>query len=86
MSPLIVGSAGVFLLLLAFALNLLKILSESYPLYLLMNLLGAMMAAWYAYNEQIIPFVILELVWAGAAIVKLVLLLKKRLSFNESLD
>jgi hypothetical protein len=46
MNPVIVGSLGVTLLLLAFALNLLKILSEHSQIYLLMNFIGALLAAW----------------------------------------
>jgi len=74
---LLVGSTGVGLLLLAFALNLLKIVTENSKLYLLMNFIGAGMAAMYAFNGNIIPFVILELVWAGTALIKLLLIIKK---------
>lgn len=74
---LTVGSTGVGLLLLAFAFNLLKIVNENSKLYLLMNFIGAGMAALYAFEGNIIPFVILELVWAGTALVKLILTTKK---------
>jgi hypothetical protein len=77
MISLIIGSVGVGLLLLAFALNLLKYVSENSKLYLLMNFVGAGMAAWYAFDGNIIPFVILELVWAGTAVIKLILTIKK---------
>lgn len=77
MSSMLIGSAGVFLLLLAFALNILKKLSESSPVYLLMNFIGALLAAWYAYEGRIIPFIILELAWSGAALYRLILVLKK---------
>ena len=77
MPSLLVGSVGVGLLLLAFALNLLKRLSESSPVYLAMNVVGALMAAWYAYEGNAIPFVILELVWASAALVRLIVVIKK---------
>lgn len=72
MSPVIIGSIGVSLLLIAFGLNLLKKLSESSPLYLMMNFLGALLAAWYAYTGNIYPFVVLELVWSLSALVRLV--------------
>lgn len=74
---LLIGSVGVGLLLLAFALNLLKRLSESSPAYLAMNVAGALMAAWYAFEGNAIPFVILELVWAGTALIRLILVAKK---------
>ena len=74
---MLLGSLGVGLLLVAFALNLLKKVSESSPLYLGMNVVGAALAAWYAYEGQAIPFVVLELVWATTALVRLVLVTKK---------
>ncbi|MDH4156775.1 MAG: hypothetical protein OEW00_05820 [candidate division Zixibacteria bacterium] len=39
-------------------------LHEKSPVYLSMNFVGAEMAAWYALVRNIIPFVILESVWA----------------------
>lgn len=77
MPSLLVGSVGVGLLLLAFALNLVKRLSESSPAYLAMNIVGALMAAWYAWEGNAVPFVILELVWALTAFVRLILIIKK---------
>lgn len=71
MSPLVIGSAGVGLLLVAFVLNLLHVLSEQSRVYLLMNFLGASLACWYAWQERIIPFVILEAVWGLTALVRL---------------
>lgn len=77
MSSMLIGSVGVGLLLVAFSLNLLKKLSESSPLYLGMNVLGALLAGWYAYDGRVIPFLILELVWATTALVRLILITKK---------
>ena len=77
MFPLIIGSCGVGLLLIAFVLNLVGKLSEEHPLYLLMNFVGAFMAAYYAFEGRVIPFVILELVWGITALVRLVLVIKK---------
>jgi len=71
MSDQVVGSIGVGLLLLAFALNLLKVLTAQSRIYLLMNLIGSLLAAWYAWAGQIYPFVVLELVWGGAALGRL---------------
>ncbi len=67
----IIGSIGVGLLLLAFVLNLRRTIAESSPTYLLMNLCGAGMAAVYAFMTGSVPFVILEAVWAVAALVRL---------------
>lgn len=72
MSPLIVGSIGVGMLLLAFILNLLRVLSEQSLVYLLMNFLGAGLACVYAWQSGSIPFVILEAVWGLTALAKLI--------------
>jgi hypothetical protein len=77
MTSLLIGSIGVGLLLLAFGLNLVKRLSESSRVYLGMNVVGASMAAWYAFEGNTIPFVILELVWALVALVRLIMVIKK---------
>ncbi|MEW6052018.1 MAG: hypothetical protein AB1644_13275 [Candidatus Zixiibacteriota bacterium] len=73
----VLGSLGVFLLLLAFVLNLIRKLSESDPRYLMMNACGAAAAAWYAAASGSWPFVVLESVWAAAAIVRLGGVIKK---------
>ncbi|MBU8932868.1 MAG: hypothetical protein KOO62_02565 [candidate division Zixibacteria bacterium] len=67
-----IGSLGVGLLLIAFVLNLLQWVKETSPVYLAMNVLGAGLAGVYAWQTGSIPFVILELIWAGVALVKLV--------------
>ena len=77
MSADVVGSIGVGLLLLAFVLNLLRKLSEQHPTYLLMNLIGAGLSAWYAVAGGLWPFVVLEGTWAAVAIARLGIVLKK---------
>jgi len=72
-----IGTIGVALLLLAFALNIVGRLPENSRIYLLMNVIGALLAAWYAYKGNVIPFVVLELVWALSALVRLVLVIEK---------
>lgn len=76
-SSTLIGAIGVGLLLVAFVLNLIKRISESSPAYLIMNAAGAFLAAWYAYDGNVLPFVILELVWAVTALVRLVVVIKK---------
>ena len=78
MSPELIGSLGVSLLLLAFVLNLARRLSERHPVYLLMNVLGCALAAWYAWVGQQVPFVVLETVWGVAALLKLLLVTIKK--------
>jgi hypothetical protein len=65
------------MLLVAFALNLARKLSERHPVYLLLNLIGSLLAAVYALDGGAIPFVILEAVWGGFALVKLVTVYRK---------
>lgn len=77
-SPTLLGTAGVLLLLLAFGLNLSRKISQRGRLYLAMNFIGAMLAAWYAYASGAWPFVILECVWAVAALVPLLIGPKKK--------
>lgn len=72
MTPLLIGSLGVAILLLAFVLNLARRLTERSPIYLLLNFIGAGMAGWYAWQGGILPFVILEGVWCGTALVRLI--------------
>lgn len=87
MNPIVIGSVGVSFLLAAFGLNLLKILSERSPWYLIMNIIGALLAAWYAFDGGIIPFVILELVWATVAVFQLGAVIKKKaLTRGKSLN
>ena len=74
-SPVLVGSTGVGLLLIAFGLNLIGRLNSKSPVYLIMNLTGALMAAWYAHSGHLLPLVILEGVWATVSIVQLGLVL-----------
>lgn len=73
MSPIVTGSIGVGLLLVAFVLNLTRVLSERSRVYLALNFVGAGLACWYAWDGRIIPFVILEAVWGLTALVRLVL-------------
>ena len=74
----IIGSTGVGLLLLAFVLNLAKKLSEQHPAYLIMNIAGCGLAAWYAWVGHQVPFIILEGVWGLAATIKLVVSVGKK--------
>ena len=78
MSDLVIGSVGVAVLLIAFVLNLARYLHEDHPAYLMMNIIGSALAAWYALAAYILPFIVLEAVWGGAALVRLILLYKKK--------
>jgi len=58
-----IGFTGVFILLIAYLLNLAGKLSKNSLLYILLNLFGAGMACLASYLIHYIPFVILEGTW-----------------------
>ena len=66
-----IGSAGVTLLLVAFFLNLVKVMRSDGWLYLAMNLAGASLACYSSYLIRFMPFVVLEGTWAGVAAIAL---------------
>jgi hypothetical protein len=60
----IIGSAGVTLLLAAFPLNVLRLMSaDGYP-YAVLNFVGAALACYSSWLIAFMPFVVLEGVWA----------------------
>ena len=77
-APVVWGTCGVGLLLVGFAANLLGFFSGRDRSYLILNVLGAAMAGWYAWESSSIPFVVLEVVWAATALARLILVLSKR--------
>ena len=58
-----IGFAGVFILLLAFLLNLIGRLSKDGLPYILLNIIGAGLACLASWLINYIPFVILEASW-----------------------
>jgi len=74
---LYLGILGMVLLLLAFVLNLLKIKTEETYLYIILNILGAGISAFYAVSLNAIPFIILEAVWGAFAVYKLIVVSTK---------
>jgi len=71
---IIIGVIGMVLLLTAFALNLMRRITENSMLYIVMNILGAGLSVYYAWTLEAYPFIILEGVWAGFAVYKLVMI------------
>jgi hypothetical protein len=63
----IINTGGVSLILLAFLLLQMKKVQATDTTYLLLNFLGAGLAAVGSYLIPSWPFVILEIVWAGVA-------------------
>jgi hypothetical protein len=73
----LIGFIGVFILLIAFLLNLLgKLAQQSYG-YLLLNFVGAGLACLASVLINYLPFVILEGVWALVSLVGLVRKMKR---------
>jgi len=67
-----IGTIGVTLLLIAFALNISKKLSSSSRIYLALNILGAALAGISSYMISFWPFVVLESVWVIATLIALI--------------
>ena len=63
-----IGSAGVALLLVAFLLNVLKLLRTDTRIYIGLNLAGAGLACYSSYLIDFMPFVVLEGIWALVAL------------------
>ena len=64
----IIGSLGAFLILFAFVLNQVNKWKKDYLIYDLVNFLGSLLLIIYAILLNSIPFLILNLVWAGLSI------------------
>jgi hypothetical protein len=62
-----VGSVGVFLLLVAFFMNLIGALSASSLAYVCLNLFGAGLACYASWLLDFLPFVVLEGTWSVVA-------------------
>jgi hypothetical protein len=73
----LVASVGVGLLLLAFFLNLFKILTYDSKSYIIMNIFGAGIACYASILIGFIPFVILEGTWAIVALIGLIKLYRR---------
>lgn len=69
--PEIAGSLGVFLLLVAFFLNVFGRLGHATRAYQLMNAVGAGLSCYASYLIGFMPFVVLEGTWSIVAIVAL---------------
>ncbi len=65
----IIASLGVIILLIAFLLNLYKKIPANSRPYTLMNFVGAALCGFSSYLIDFYPFVVLESIWAGFALV-----------------
>jgi len=64
----LIGFIGVALLLVAFLLNVIRLLRSDGHLYMWLNLVGASLACYSSYLISFMPFVLLEGVWALVAL------------------
>ncbi len=67
-----IGFIGVFLILLAYILNITGKLKSKDVLFILLNLIGASLACLASILLNYLPFIILEGVWALASLVALI--------------
>ena len=68
----VIGSLGVGLLLLAFFLNIFKLISQHSKIYGLLNIVGAGLSCYASYLIGFVPFIILEGTWAFVALISLI--------------
>jgi hypothetical protein len=68
----IIGTLGVSLLLLAFALNLFKIVSQDSWVYAILNIAGAGLSCYASILIQYRPFIVLEAAWCLVALLSFV--------------
>ncbi len=72
-----IGSAGVFLILLAYVLNVVGKTDRDQLAFILLNLIGAALACLASVLLGYLPFIILEGAWAAVSLVALVRLIRK---------
>lgn len=75
-----IGFAGVFILLVAFLLNLLKVLDYSSRIYIIMNLVGAGLACAASVMISYLPFILLEGTWS---VVSAAMLMRSFITANK---
>lgn len=74
----IIGFIGLTLLLGGFLLNQLKVIATDSLTYQMLNIFGAYILTYYAFELNNLPFIILEFVWGSFALVKLLSIYVKR--------
>lgn len=67
----LIGMTGVFVLLLAFVLTLMKKLKSTSKIYALMNIFGASLSCYASFLIGYFPFVVLEATWAFVSVLAL---------------
>lgn len=75
--PLIIGTIGMFLILVAFVCDLLKKLTPETISYNLLNIAGSGLMLFYSYSREATLFIILNSTWFLFASYKLIKILRK---------
>ena len=76
----LIATLGVSILLLAFLLQILKVISPQSLLYSSLNLVGSALAGYSSWLIGFMPFVILETVWAIVSLYGVLMSLKNKRS------
>lgn len=79
----LIASIGVILLLIAFFLNLRKMLSTESVTYSMLNIVGAGMCGFSSYLISFYPFMILEGIWVSVALYSL---MKRKFHVKHELE
>ncbi len=66
------GIAGMVIVLGAYLLELFEKVKPTNLYYLLANIAGSGLLMWYAYTLESVPFMVLNAVWAGGAVIELI--------------
>lgn len=78
-----IGFAGVFLILLAYMLNVSGKVDRNHLAFLLLNLIGAALACLASVLLNYVPFIVLEGAWAGVSLVALIRFVGKPRALNN---
>lgn len=73
------GAFGVFLILLAYVLNITNRINIKSKIYVFLNFTGASLACLASILINYIPFIILEAVWALVSLIALIKILNREL-------
>jgi hypothetical protein len=69
---LIIGIAGMILIVAGFLLNIIHKINVKSSSYLWLNIFGCIFLFYYSWTIQSIPFAILQAVWGLAALIKFI--------------
>jgi hypothetical protein len=79
-----IGFVGVFLILLAYILNVFEKLNQNSLAFILLNLCGASLACLASILMNYLPFIILEGVWAIVSLITLIRKYKSKYTTDET--